>query len=103
EPDSVERVDGRGKEEEALELQERPVRRVVGQQRRPRAEERAQGGYVALAQVVDRRVRHLRKPVPEVGEERARAPGERRERRVVAHRRRRLVSRRSGGTKQPRQ
>ena len=58
---------------------------------------------MALAQVVDRRVRHLRKPLPEVGEERPRAPGERRQRRVVAHRRRRLVSSRSGGTKQQRQ
>ena len=44
-----------------------------------------------LAEVVDRRVRHLREALAEVRVERPRAPGERRQRRVVAHRRGRLV------------
>ena len=78
-------------EEEALELGAARVLRAFVKQRRAAAEDRAQRERVPLAQVVDRRVRHLREALAEVRVQRPRTAGERRQRGVVAHRRGRLV------------
>ena len=79
-------------EEEALELEELAPLGAFREQRRACAEQRLQRHHAALAQVVDRRVRHLREALAEERVERPRAPGERRQRGVVAHRRDRLVA-----------
>ncbi len=75
---------GRG-DEERRKRDERG-QRPLSVDRRPRADERGHGHHGALAVVVDRRVRHLREPLAEVGGERPCTAGKRRDRRVVAHR-----------------
>ncbi len=92
EPRVAERLERVRVEEEALELGPAGGLGPFRQQRRAAAEDRPQGELVALAEVVDRRVRHLGEALPEVRVERPRAPGERRQRGVVAHRRGRLVA-----------
>ena len=74
-------------EEEPGEYGE-PWRRAVDAEHvDARPEQRCHGHDEALAEVVDRGVRHLREALSEVGGERARAAGEWCDRGIVAHRR----------------
>ncbi len=92
EPKGRGRLEAGRVEEEPGEYCE-PRRWAVGAERvDARAEQRRDGHDEALAEVVDRGIRHLREALSEVGRKRACAPGERRDRRVVAHRRDRIVA-----------
>ena len=87
EPKGRERLEPGRVEEEPGEYRE-PWRRAVDAEHvDARPEQRCHGHDEALAEVVDRGVRHLREALSEVGGERARAAGERCDRGVVAHRR----------------
>ena len=79
-------------EEEPGERREPRERAVGGERVDARAEQRRDGHDEALAQVVDRGIRHLGEALSEVGRERTGTAGERRDRRVVAHRRDRIVA-----------
>ena len=85
EPGRVQLRQGRGVEEEALQLEQPRRLGALGEQRGPGAEQRPQRHDEPLPQVVDGRVRHLRKALPEVARKRTGAAGERRQRGVVAH------------------
>ena len=102
-PDDRELVEGGRVEEEALELEAGRLLGRLDEQRPTGAEQRRERHREALTDVVDRRIRHLREPLPEVAEERSRTPGERGQRRVIAHRRSRLVSVSGGRTHDHRQ
>src|SRR6266511_3773509 len=75
----------RRKKKEAFELEQPRRSRMLADEWRPRAEQRAQRHDRSLTQMVDRRVRHLREPVPQVRRDRTGASGERRQRGVVSH------------------
>ena len=60
--------------------------RALGLGLRARPDQRRDRHHRALAVVIDRGVRHLGEPLPEVRRERSRAAGERRDRGVVSHR-----------------
>ena len=79
-------------EEEALQVEQARRARMLAVQRRARTEQRAQGHYRALAQMVDRRVRHLCEALAQERRHRPRTSRERRQRRVVTHRRHGLVT-----------
>ena len=84
EPHDRELVECGREEEEALELDPGRGLGRLHEQRCARAEDDAERHREALADVVDRRVRHLREALPKVAVERAGAAGEQRERGVVA-------------------
>ena len=65
---------------------------MLPEQRSACAEERPQRHDLPFAQMVDRRIRHLRKALAEIGRDRPRAAGERRQGRVVSHRRSGLLT-----------
>ena len=65
---------------------------MLAVQRRARTEQRAQGHHRALAQMVDRRVRHLCEALAQERRHRPRTSRERRQRRVVTHGRHGLVT-----------
>ena len=80
EPDDGQVVERRREDEEALELDPGGGFGRLDEQRRARPEQCPERHDEALANVVDRRVRHLREALPEIAVERARAAGERRQR-----------------------
>ena len=94
----VQRLEGVGEEEEALELDPPGGLRPLDEDRRAAAEQRAQREDEPLAEMVDGRIRHLREPLPDERVQRPGAAGERGECRVVPHRRGRLVRVRRGRT-----
>ncbi len=83
----LERSEPRRVQEEPGKHGDRRKQPVGDEGRRPWAEHRRHGHDEPLAEMVDRRVRHLREALPEVRRERAVASGEWRDRRVVTHRR----------------
>ena len=81
----VQRLHLRQRQKRRLERQSRqPLLRA--QNMRPRPQPRVQLDHARLAQRIDRRIRHLRKSLPEERVHRPRRPRQRRNRRVVAHR-----------------
>ena len=69
-------------------------------QRRAGSEQRSERHHGAFAQVVDRRIRNLRKPLAEIRRDGTGAACKGWQCRVVAHRRRRLVPLARGGAEQ---
>ena len=92
EPKGRGRLEAGRVEEEPGECCEPRERAVGGEHVDARAEQRRDGHDEALAQVVDRGIRHLREALSKVGRERTGTAGQRRDRRVVAHRRDRIVA-----------